>query len=102
MGSTIGTCSLGDRIHGVVALLKSCPDLGALQFRHATIVRRLEARVERARVFRLRTGHPAALDGLAWLSEVIATHPAFESRTAEAQAMQGELQQLVAKIAHGQ
>jgi hypothetical protein len=61
----------------------------------------MEACVVRARAIRLRTGKPPDLDGLDWLSEVVATHPGLEAMTTDAQALKSELQAMVARIAHG-
>ena len=102
MASNLETAgSLADRLHAVVVLIRSCPDLGALRYRHSAIIHLLQGCVDHARVYRLRAGRPPQLDGLDWLSEVVQTHPAFEGKTADGQAMQAELQQLVARIAHG-
>jgi hypothetical protein len=93
---------LADRLTAIVFLVRSCPDLGALQDRHSTIVHRMEQCLEFARLVRERTGNPPKLDGLDWLSQVVRDHPAFERRTADSQAMQAELQELIARIGRGQ
>jgi hypothetical protein len=102
MASSLETSgSLADRLNAVVVLIRSCPDLGSLRYRHTTIVRRMEACVERARLFRARTGRPPQLDGLDWLDQVVRDHPAFEPKSADAVAMQAELQSLIARISRG-
>jgi len=104
MASNLETgIALGDRLNAVTVLLRSCPDLGGLRYRHSTIVRRLESCVQLARLIRARTGRPPRPDGLDWLSEVVATHPAFEGQpTADGKGMQAELLGLVARIGRGQ
>ena len=103
MDSNLDTgASLADRLNAVAILIRSCPDLGALKYRHSTIIHRMEACVVRARAIRQRTGRPPRLDGLDWLSEVVATHPAFEGQpTADGKGMQAELLGLVARIGRG-
>jgi hypothetical protein len=104
MASSLETgTALGDRLNAVTVLLRSCPDLRALRHRHSTIIHRLESCVQLARLIRARTGRPPRLDGLDWLSEVVATHPAFEGQpTADGKGMQAELLGLVARIGRGQ
>ena len=84
MASNLETgIALGDRLNAVTVLLRSCPDLGGLRYRHSTIVRRLESCVQLARL--------------------MATHPAFEGQpTADGKGMQAELLGLVARIGRGQ
>ena len=102
MASNLETAgSLADRLYAVAILLQSCPDLGALRYRHSTIVHLLQGCADHARVYRLRAGRAPQLDGLDWLSEVVQTHPAFEGKTADGQARQAELQQFVARIGRG-
>ena len=93
--------ALNERVLGVAALILACPDLEGLQYRHLTIIHRLEGCLERARVHRLRTGNPPKLEGLDWLSRTVQDHPAFEARLIDAKSMQVELQGLIARIAHG-
>ena len=93
--------SLTDRLMGLAALILSFPDLEAMRSQHGRIIHRLQGCLERANLVRLRTGRAPQRDGLDWLSRVVQDHPAFEHRTADAQTMQVELQQLVARIAHG-
>ena len=102
MASNLETAvSLADRLNAVAILIRSCPDLGALKYRHSTIIHRMEACVVRARAIRLRTGKPPDLDGLDWLDQVVRDHPAFEPKSADAVAMQAELQSLIARISRG-
>ena len=102
MASNLDTgASLADRLNAVAILIRSCPDLGALKYRHSTIIHRMEACVVRARAIRLRTGKPPDLDGLDWLDQVVREHPAFENRTADGVALQTELQAMVARIGRG-
>ena len=55
MASNLETAgSLADRLLAVVVLIRSCPDLGALRYRHLTIIHLLQGCVDHARVYRLR------------------------------------------------
>jgi hypothetical protein len=93
---------LADRLRSIATLIASCDSLAALQYRHAAIVHRLGKCRELARLARARAGSPSALEGLDRLSQTVRDHPAFEGRqTAEGQAMQAELQSLVARIGRG-
>jgi hypothetical protein len=102
MASSLETAgSLADRLNSIAILIRSCPDLGSLKYRHSTIIHRMEGCVVRARAIRRRTGRPPNLDGLDWLSEVVATHPGLEAMTTDAQAMRTELLELIGRIARG-
>ena len=93
---------LADRIRSIATLIASCDSLAALQYRHTTIVHRLGKCRELSRLARARAGSPSALEGLDGLSRTVKDHPAFEGRqTADSQAMQAELQALIARIGHG-
>jgi hypothetical protein len=73
-----------------------------MRYSYDRLIHRLGKCLELAKLARERTGQPPRLKDLNWLSQVVATHPAFEGRlTAEGQAMQTELQSLVARIGRG-
>jgi hypothetical protein len=103
MATSLETSSaLSDRIQDAAILLSSIPHLESLRSQHARMLHRLERCLELARLHRQKTGHPPRLDdALGWLSRVVATHPAFERPTSDSQHLQGELQALIARIAHG-
>jgi hypothetical protein len=103
MASNVQTqATLCDRIQAAAILLSSIPHLESLRSQHARVLQHLEQCLKLAHLTRERTGQPPRVDdALGWLSRVVARHPAFERPTPDGQHLQGELQALIARIAHG-
>jgi hypothetical protein len=97
-GAAIGTGSISDQVNAVAMTLRQCDDLAAVEYRWPQLIRVLKGSAERAARVRRRGGEPAGLDGaLAWLSEVVHTHPSL--RGPRGAPMRQELLLLVDRIA---
>jgi hypothetical protein len=102
MASQQNGSSLETRLIDVVFLLQSCSNINDVRYAYDRLIHKMERCLELAKLARERTGQPPRLKDLEWLSKSVATHPAFERLSADAKAMQGELQGLVARIGRGQ